>query len=319
MSAVPDKPLISIGMPVHNGEKYLREALDSLLAQDYENFELIISDNASSDRSEELCRDYAARDRRIRYHRNAQNIGAVKNLYRLRDLACGRYFMWAADHDLWHPTFISRCARVLDENPGVVLCYARTQLVAADGQPLGLMEDQIDTRHLSTAVDRYRYLLWRIGWCNMVYGLFRAEALKALRQVRPVFGADNALLAEVALRGDIAQLPDALYFRRKNREDEDYETRKRRTLTALDPARKVKAARNYAELYRDLAGEFVAAVWHAPLALREKFALVPMALYCCATRWEMWGPTVARLAHRLKPALKRVILVGLAVPSQELA
>ncbi|MDD2901687.1 MAG: glycosyltransferase, partial [Syntrophales bacterium] len=150
-----NKPLISIGMPVYNGEKFLRQALDSLLAQDYRNFELIISDNASTDNTADICREYAARDHRIHFHQNDRNRGATYNFSRVRNLASGKYSIWAADHDLWHPTLITKCVEVLENDPEVVLAYPRGVRIDVANNPLHLCHNQIDTRKLSPP-DRFR-------------------------------------------------------------------------------------------------------------------------------------------------------------------
>ena len=109
-----NKPRVSIGMPVFNGENYLAEALDSLLTQTFSDFELIISDNASTDKTEEICRAYAVRDQRIRYFRNQENLGASRNYNRVFELSSGEYFKWAAHDDLCAPEFLGRCVDVLD-------------------------------------------------------------------------------------------------------------------------------------------------------------------------------------------------------------
>ena len=116
-------PRVSIGLPVYNGERFLARAIDSLLAQDFVDFELVISDNASTDGTGEISRDYAARDPRIRYHRNERNIGAVGNFNRTLDLASGEYFKWAAHDDWCAPQFLGRCVEVLDDDPSTVLCF----------------------------------------------------------------------------------------------------------------------------------------------------------------------------------------------------
>lgn len=154
--------LVSIGMPVYNGEKYIRQALDSLLAQDYEYFELIISDNASTDRTAEICLDYVAKDKRVKYHRNETNLGALKNFNQVVNLSRGKYFLWAADHDLWHSTFISPCVSVLEQDSEIVLAYARTRLISIDGTDLGLTPDVIDTRGMP-AFRRYLDIIWNLS------------------------------------------------------------------------------------------------------------------------------------------------------------
>lgn len=127
-AADPDKPKVpqvSIGMPVYNGEPFIRDALDSLLAQSFTDFELIVSDNASTDGTEAICRDYAARDIRIRYLRQSENRGAKANFEYVRDEAVGHYFMWAAADDIRSSNFLADCVNILDANPR---CIAATSL-----------------------------------------------------------------------------------------------------------------------------------------------------------------------------------------------
>src|SRR5215207_1517689 len=111
-----DLPRVSVGLPVYNGENYLAEAIDSVLAQTYQNFELIISDNASTDSTEEICRDYAARDRRIRYFREPQNRGAAWNFNHTFELARGEYFKWVAHDDVIGPQYLARTVDQLDRH-----------------------------------------------------------------------------------------------------------------------------------------------------------------------------------------------------------
>jgi glycosyltransferase involved in cell wall biosynthesis len=118
-------PKVSIGMPVYNGENFIVESLDALFAQTFTDFELIICDNASTDRTGEICREYAARDARIRYCRNETNIGASANYNLTFELARGDYFKWAAHDDICAPTYVERCVEALDRDPGVALAYRR--------------------------------------------------------------------------------------------------------------------------------------------------------------------------------------------------
>src|ERR671915_430558 len=98
------KPLVSIGLPVYNGANYLRKAVETILEQSYESLELIISDNASTDDTADICRDLSARDARIRVSRNAQNVGAARNYNIVFNAARGKYFKWAAHDDVLAPT-----------------------------------------------------------------------------------------------------------------------------------------------------------------------------------------------------------------------
>jgi glycosyltransferase involved in cell wall biosynthesis len=131
-------PLVSIGMPVYNGERFVRQALESILIQDYGNFELIISDNASTDATSKICRRYADRDARVRYVRNETNLGASPNHKRVFEMGTGDYFKWAAHDDECLPTFLSRCMSVFGEAPqSVVLVYPQSLIIAGKGEWLG--------------------------------------------------------------------------------------------------------------------------------------------------------------------------------------
>src|SRR5688500_15798471 len=125
--------LASIGMPVYNAARYLREALDALLAQDYPDFELIISDNCSTDETSEICREYAARDSRISFHAAARNMGPIWNFKRVYELARGEFFMWAAYDDLRHPQYLSRCVEALRAHPRAVMCCTGFKVINEHG------------------------------------------------------------------------------------------------------------------------------------------------------------------------------------------
>jgi len=130
-------PRMSIGLPVFNGGRFLKDTVDSVLAQTFDDFELIISDNASTDDTEEIARAYAARDQRVRYFRNEANLGAAKNFNRVFELARGEYFKWTAHDDICAPSFLLRCIEVLDRDPSVTLCYTRQIDIDEQGQILG--------------------------------------------------------------------------------------------------------------------------------------------------------------------------------------
>src|SRR5262249_32985361 len=117
------KPRVSIGLYVYNGARFLEDTLDSLLAQTYTDFELIISDNASTDRTEEICRTYAAKDQRVRYYRSKKNVGVGRNCNRVFELATGDYFKWATADDLCKPELVARCLELLENDRPVVLAY----------------------------------------------------------------------------------------------------------------------------------------------------------------------------------------------------
>src|SRR5262245_48603442 len=131
-------PRISIGLPVYNGDRFLGEALDCLLSQTFEDFELIVADNASTDETPVICRAYAAADKRVRYVRNEVNIGAYRNFNKVFQLASGKYFKWAAADDVCHKELLARCLSVLETDSSVVAAYAKARFVDQDGQQLSL-------------------------------------------------------------------------------------------------------------------------------------------------------------------------------------
>src|SRR6201997_3215495 len=130
---MPSIPLVSVGLFVYNGERYIEETLDSILSQTFTDFELIISDNASTDRTGEIAQAYAKCDHRIRYYRSEKNMGAGWNARRVYELATGKYFKWAAVDDLLEPDLLQRCVEILESDPGCVVAYARTKEVDVNG------------------------------------------------------------------------------------------------------------------------------------------------------------------------------------------
>ena len=122
-------PRVCIGLPVYNGERFLAGAIASILAQTYTDFELIICDNASTDRTGEICRGFARKDARVRYHRQPRNLGATANFNHCFELASGAYFKWAADGDVLEPRFLEACVEALDDDPGAVLSQSLVKVV----------------------------------------------------------------------------------------------------------------------------------------------------------------------------------------------
>lgn len=209
------KPLVSIGMPVYNGGDFFRHALESLLAQDYENIELIISDNHSTDLTQEICLDYKARDKRICYFRNEMNVGPKNNFNKVFEISQGEYFMWAAHDDLREPNYISACLKVMEKNPNVILCCSCT-LLNEDGN-LKKLEEDFTTIGMSPN-RRFRKILWNNS-CSSIYGLIRSSVLRKTELFKDTAGSDNLLLAELSLLGEFYQLPMFLFnakIKRKN-------------------------------------------------------------------------------------------------------
>jgi ADP-heptose:LPS heptosyltransferase/glycosyltransferase involved in cell wall biosynthesis len=205
-------PKVSIGLAVYNGEPYLTEAIDSILAQTFTDFELIISDNASTDKTEAICRSYAERDPRIRYVRNARNIGGANNENQTFLLARGEYFRWAAHDDVLAPTLLERCVEVLDANPSVVLCHPWVIYIDEDGNETGRF-----ARHRRPDLPTWRLfidLTRLIGHCEETYGVMRSSALAATGLQRNYTDSDRTLLAHLTLLGGFREIDEYLFSKR---------------------------------------------------------------------------------------------------------
>lgn len=212
----PRKPCVSIGLPVYNGEPFIEEAIASILAQTFEDFELIISDNASSDRTQEICQAYAARDKRIRYYRQERNVGAARNFNRVFELSRGEYFKWQPADETAEPEFLARCVDLLDREPTIVL--ACTQFMLRDEmkgatQFLKGKTGDYDMRAFS-AYDRFRKLFVVLGHNGAIWGLMRSRVLRETHLIRHFPGADDCLLVELIFKGGFGQIPEYLYTMR---------------------------------------------------------------------------------------------------------
>jgi len=208
-------PLVSIGMPVYNEELHLEDALRSLLSQSFKDFELIISDNASTDRTGEICLTYAAKDPRVRYSRMKTNVGSIANSNHLVQLANAPYFFFASGHDIRHESFIARCIEILEHDTSVVLCYPATRSLEPDGHLGDVMSGQVDTRGMSQA-SRFRSVLWGLGsYAYPIYGIMRTDVLKKTGLARGPIGPDIVLLHELALLGTFAAVPEPLLYTRR--------------------------------------------------------------------------------------------------------
>jgi glycosyltransferase involved in cell wall biosynthesis len=204
-------PRVSIGMPVYNGANFIRCSLQSLLAQDYQDFELIISDNGSTDETEWICRQLAQSDGRIRYFRNDINYGASWNFNNVFRLARGQFFKWAAHDDECHPTMLRRCIEVLERAPDrVAMVYPLAELIDEQGKTLQSPLDRIELRD-PRPHRRLAHALSSMCFCDPLFGIFKVEYLKKTQLWGPFFGADNVLMAELAMLGEVWELDEVLF------------------------------------------------------------------------------------------------------------
>jgi glycosyltransferase involved in cell wall biosynthesis len=200
-------------MPVYNGERHLAAALDSVLGQTFTDFELIICDNASTDRTGEIAQSYAAKDPRVRYVRNVRNVGAARNFRRTFELSSGEYFRWHAADDVSSPECQARCVEAIERDPRAVLAYPKTRFMDEQGR---LLWDYDDGLHLQSAPagQRFRQILERLGYVNLHYGLMRADVLRKTRLLGTYGGSDIVFLAELSLYGPFCEVPEFLFYRR---------------------------------------------------------------------------------------------------------
>ena len=220
-----ETPLVSIGIPVYNGASSLRRALDSLLAQDYPNFELVISDNASSDQTAVICEEYQAKDKRVHFFHNDANQGMFWNFKHVLSLSQGEYFMWAAHDDRWEPQFISLLLPELQFHPEAGVVMPAADLVDEDGglvKPVRLDQGDKNPNELGYFSMLLRLLtLWGGSTRShhlYFYGLFRRNLLlEAMRYFVDTAFADRMFIALFTLVSRFRYVPQVLYYKTKQR------------------------------------------------------------------------------------------------------
>jgi len=206
-------PVLTIGIPVYNGARFLRGTLDSIVNQSFRDFEIAISDNASTDETADICRDYSAKDPRIIYLRQPKNIGGVANWNFLVTAARGRYFKWASANDLYAPVFLERCIEALEAEESLALCYSRTCIIDESGTMRREYAHDIAVLDPSPA-ERFRRVCQEMHLNNAQAGVIRLDVLRRTRLERTYVDGDIPLMAELALLGGFQLIPQQLFFRR---------------------------------------------------------------------------------------------------------
>lgn len=262
-------PRVSIAVPTYNCEKYIAQSLESLLGQSYGDFELVISDNASTDNTEAVCRKYAAQDTRVRYVRRGENIGGPGNFRYVFSLCSGEYHKWSTADDHWHPDFLKEAVAVLDQKPDVVLCYPKTRKIDLEGATLSDYDDRLHLIDDSPRI-RFRQLYERIGLCNAHLGLIRREPMLKTRLIAAHKASDVDFLAEMALLGKFWLLPDIRFFRRFHPESSSWDRGNvEHQRKYYDPKSKSGAS---ADSWRRFGFQFDM-VWRSPIGVMDKLAL----------------------------------------------
>jgi glycosyltransferase involved in cell wall biosynthesis len=225
VAATIETPLVSIGLPVYNEERFIDATLASLRQQDYPHIEILVSDNASTDRTVEICKRHAAEDIRIRIKVQTSNSGVTPNFENALAMANGRYFMWAAGHDLWTPNFVSECVALLERQPGACLAFGSSRWITGDGEPLPIESGWTDTRGMS-AVARAFTIFW--GNMHPVVGMIRTADLRACLPLHQLAGGDLVLLMQLALRGHFVHATRAEWCRREFRMEKSHSEKLKR-------------------------------------------------------------------------------------------
>jgi glycosyltransferase involved in cell wall biosynthesis len=256
--------LVSIGIPVFNGENYLEKCLLSVLEQTHKNLEVIISDNASDDRTADICQDFAGSDGRIKYFRQERNLGAGPNYNLVFESAQGRYFKWAAHDDTIDPGTIEKCLEILEDDPQCVLCHPR--LVDVDHHGTVIEEESRDYSDKPVHLRLKRSIAMGHN-CAEIFGVIRSEMLRQTGLIRSYSDSDRTLICELALRGTIRQTDEATFYRRvhSGKSDRVYNSYRERTAW-FDPQLKGAVVLPAWSQIRDVFG----AIWRTPMSGHER-------------------------------------------------
>lgn len=286
---MPSSPMLTVGMPVYNADRFLAKSLDSILQQTFADFELLISDNASTDRTEAICLEYASRDKRIRYFRNERNMGAGWNFRRVYSQANGKYYKQAAHDDFLEPTFLEECIKALEADPGLVLAHARTRIVSRTGELVEYYSSPLRFDSPDPLI-RWHDLLLNDHMCFQIFGVFRMDALRRCPPQGSYVNSDGILLAQIGFLGRFWESEKFLFISTRH-ENQSMQTvparlkskgfrliRRHGTLPCpewWDPTK--SRGINFPEL-RQLC-EYAASVKRAPLSFAQKlhayFLLLP--------------------------------------------
>ena len=275
-------PLVSIGVPVYNGAPLLAQTLDALLAQSCADLELIISDNASTDATPEICADFARRDARVRHFRQSRNIGAPANWNFVARQARGRYFKWAAASDLCHPDLLARCLEPLERDQGVALCFARTAFIDGHGRTFGDPASDFPVLDASPS-ERFRRVCHELQLNNAQSGLIRTDALRRTHLDRLYPHGDRVLMAELALQGRFAMLEEVLLYRRADGEHFTGSRSAAATTQLFRPG----ANRPFLLLNTRRHVDFLLSALRAPVPLSERLRAAVAAARSCY--WDRQG------------------------------
>lgn len=283
------KPRVSIGLPVYNGSRYLRQAIESVLSQTWQDFELVISDNASTDQTPEICGEYAARDSRVRYYRSPLNRGITWNFRQVVLCSSGEFFMWMAHDDVLAPEYVQSCIETLQGDAGVVLCYSAALDIDEEGNKTPHHESPVHS-DAARAHLRFRDLIRMNHMCEPIFGLIRADILKKTSIHGDFPDSDRCVLAELALHGRFHRISERLFLHREHggRATRQFASRHQR-LASIHPGCQPRFAFPHFRQF----WEYLLAIHRAPLGWRAR-----LRCYLEMPRWARHN--AGRLLNDLK-------------------
>lgn len=212
------KPFVSIGLPIYNGETHLAQTLDSLLAQDYREFELIISDNGSTDGTRRICLTYTEKDHRIQYVRSNKNSGPVWNFNRVFEFSKGDYFMWASDDDYWEPSYIRSCLEAFRKSRDIILVGTMCKSINSEAGDSYFIDEGFSTIGLRPRERfvKYKSVIHSGKHIGAIFcGLYKRDALKKVMPPRNVIATDHLMLAELCFLGEFETIQQMLFVKRQ--------------------------------------------------------------------------------------------------------
>ncbi|NOV97439.1 glycosyltransferase [Isoptericola halotolerans] len=292
------RPVVTVGVPVWNGERYLAEALTALRDQDLADVQVVVSDNGSTDDTLEIARSFAATDDRFTVLHSDTNRGVTWNFNRVLAAAQAPLFMWNAADDVVRPGHLAQCRAALDRHPEATIAFSRVVLIGADGERLGERDD-VDLDFLGVGPpERLHRFFVRQAYQVIGYGgVIRTEVLRSMGGHPDFYGGDMALAVRMALRAPWVQVPEQLYWARNHEE----QTNK---LQAADPVRQTRA-------YRSHRREIAFPQWYlnhrllteaatAPLGVRDRARAVRVVLRdWTVENWRFFPYDVKRNVQRV--------------------
>lgn len=303
-------PVISLALPVFNGENFVKEALESIREQTFTDYELIISDNASTDSTEEICRAFAEADSRVRYFRNETNIGAGPNFNLAFSYATGRYFKWVSHDDTMAPDYLARTLAMLEANPDAALCHSLIKLIDGRGETLDIHDTKLVGADSARASERFAAMSLIPHQCLELDGLIPADVLAKTQLVPSYPGGDRALLCEIALCGPILKIEEPIFMTREHPE--------RFRVSAASPEDRVAFYNTEKKGQRrvwtwHLYSDYWRMVWQHVDDRRERMRCVGHLLHWWFKNWNsarivvdiiaLMSPTFLRRAERFKQAV----------------